>query len=220
VRQPDLIALQETRCAQENVPPLEGYSVTAGMHVPASGAYCGVAIYAKKKLGAHHLSGDFCEKHDDCRGRYVEVELADGTRIASVYVPSGLSGNAGAERFDVFWGCLFERMCRMAGDRVILVGDLNTTLYPPLDRHGDVSLKRGDGPREVEFAKRLREDFGWTDSFRALYPAGKTYSFWPSIKKGESFPDRGTRIDYQLVTRALSDRIVSAAIRVPDSRSC
>lgn len=217
-RAPDVIALQETRCAPGDLPTLEGYDVTAEHHKPASGAKCGVALYTKANLGARKLDAAFCEEHDDCRGRYVEVELTGGTRIVSVYVPDGQS-NAGKHRYDAFWTCLFERLRALANERAIVVGDFNTVFSTSLDMHGDIRLMRGDGAREVELATRLCENFGWIDSFRHLNSNAKQFTFWPPLRKTEGFPWSGTRIDYQLATKALRAQIAEASIRVPETRA-
>lgn len=216
---PDIICLQATRRARDDFPAnalLDGYEIADEHHAATSGAHAGVAVYTKSALGAIKRDVAFCKNHEDCLGRYVEVELASGLRVVSVYVPDGQS-QAGSKRFDDFWVCFFDRMRELAQERAIVVGDLNTA-FTHLDVVGDATGKRGMYNRERELAARLTTQYGFVDTFRKLNPVERRYSFWHSRRRSQ-YPDGGWRLDYQLASATVAPLLVSSEILQPEKHA-
>jgi len=52
---------------------------------------------------------------------------------------------------------------------------------------------------------------GWVDSYRALHPEGQDYTWW-SNRGAARAKNVGWRIDYQLATPSLRDKLVACAI--------
>jgi exodeoxyribonuclease III len=98
----------------------------------------------------------------------------------------------------------YAKKLRDAGEYVILIGDLNTTV-------GDIDLARpkenrnttGCLPEEREALDWLLKD-GFTDSFRYMYPEKpEMYSYWDQITRARE-RNVGWRIDYVI----LDDRLL------------
>jgi len=52
---------------------------------------------------------------------------------------------------------------------------------------------------------------GWVDTYRALHPEGQDYTWW-SNRGAARAKNVGWRIDYQLATPSLRDRLVACSI--------
>ena len=52
---------------------------------------------------------------------------------------------------------------------------------------------------------------GWVDAYRALHPEGQDYTWW-SNRGAARANDVGWRIDYQIVTPSLRERLQSCSI--------
>src|SRR5438552_12337215 len=111
--QPDIVCLQELKCADESLPiaDIEGAGYGAVWH--GQKGFNGVAVLAKgdaPELRRVGLPGD----PDDTHSRYIEAEVrfdggsaAGGLIVGSIYLPNG--NPVGTEKFDykLRW---FERL--------------------------------------------------------------------------------------------------------------
>src|SRR5918993_280147 len=167
--QPDIVCLQELKCADDSLPTgdIEG----AGYNAVWNGqkGFNGVAILGKGKaphLRQVGLPGD----PDDSHSRYIEAEV-DGLIVASIYLPNG--NPVGTEKFDykIRW---MERLREQAAELlklerpVILAGDLNVV---PEDRDVfSVRATQHDALLQPETRAQWRRLLaqGWTDSLRAF----------------------------------------------------
>src|SRR5947209_12576594 len=86
--QPDVVCLQETKCAPGGFPQLElaaaGYDA---MHHSA-GRWAGVAILARSELEPTDLAYGLSGEPSASEARWCEASIG-GVRFASVYVPNG-----------------------------------------------------------------------------------------------------------------------------------
>lgn len=210
---PDVVCLQELKCADESLPiaDIEGAGYGAVWH--GQKGFNGVAILAKgdtpglRRVG---LPGD----PDDTHSRYIEAE-ACGIIIASIYLPNG--NPIGTEKFDYklkWMERLDERAKALLADErpVILAGDFNVV---PEER--DVFSVRATSndalvqpETRFQWLKMLNQ--GWTDALRAFHPDDdRLYTFW-DYTAGCWQRDAGFRIDHFLCSPEATDRLQGAGV--------
>ena len=213
-QKPDLLCLQEVKCADESFPigDLKAAGYDGVWH--GQKGFNGVAVLAPgaaPKLRRMGLPGD----PDDTHSRYIEVE-ADGVVVASLYLPNG--NPVGTEKFayKLAW---MERLRAHASDLlaeerpIVLAGDWNVI---PTDDPDDVFSARAmasDALMQPETRQRFRQilNLGYLDAIRARYPEGAIYTFW-DYTAGCWQRDAGFRIDHLLLSPQAADLILDAGV--------
>lgn len=220
-RRPDVVALQEMRCATEQIPDgvFDGYHLA--FHSGERAGRNGVALLTRAepvsvRYGFGHAS--------DPEGRYVEADLdlpQLPLRIGSVYVPKGAPNTGrGADPahyrrkmsfLSSFRNYLTKtrRDAAAAGRELIVMGDVNIA-------HERADVKTWKNQRNSPgFLPEEREWFGSLlgprrlhDVVRHLHPDQEgPYSWWSW--RGQAWAnDAGWRIDYHLATPGLAGRAV------------
>jgi len=173
--------------------------------------YSGVAIYSRQQpdeikttLGWHHA---------DTEGRYIQTDFGNMS-IISLYLPSGSSREERqAIKFD-----FMERLMpvlkkyRKQKRNYIICGDWNIA-------HKEIDLKNWKGnkknsgflPEERAWMDVLFDTVGMVDAFREINQEENQYTWWSN--RGQAWAKNvGWRIDYQVVSPNLSEKIVSAEI--------
>jgi exodeoxyribonuclease-3 len=210
---PDIVCLQELKCADEALPigDIEAAGYGAVWH--GQKGFNGVAILTRgdaPKLRRMGLPGD----PDDTHSRYIEAEV-DGLIVASLYLPNG--NPVGTEKFDYklrWMDRLGAHAAELLKDErpVVLAGDWNVV---PEDR--DVFSVRATAhdallQPETRAAWRRILNQGWTDALRALHPRQeKLYTFW-DYTAGCWQRDAGFRIDHLLCSPEAADRLKAADV--------
>lgn len=216
----DVVCLQEIRASEAQI--TDTIYRPAGYHayfsVVEKKGYSGVAIYCKRKPDAvvHGLGWDIA----DIEGRYLEIDYGD-LRIASVYLPSGTSGEARQEIKYHFMDEYLKVLQRQIkdGKHYILCGDWNIA-------HCNIDLKNwrtnqktsGFLPDERAWLDKLFGEVGFIDTFRYLHPEKVQYTFW-SQRANARANNVGWRIDYQIVTPDLADKILAAHVYTDENFS-
>jgi exodeoxyribonuclease-3 len=213
-QKPDVLCLQEIKCADESFPIADiraaGYD---GVWHGQKG-FNGVAVLTPgstptlRRLG---LPGD----PDDTHSRYIEVEVGDFV-VASLYLPNG--NPVGTEKFSykLTW---FDRLTAHSRDLLaeerptILAGDWNVV---PTDDPDDVFSAKAMAhdalmQPESRAAFRRLSNLGWTDAIRARYPEGAVYTFW-DYTAGCWQRDAGFRIDHLMLSPLAADRLLDAGV--------
>jgi len=215
--QPDVVCLQELKCADESLPiaDIEGAGYGAVWH--GQKGFNGVAILTKgdtPELRRVGLPGD----PDDTHSRYIEADVklnGTGMVVASLYLPNG--NPIGTEKFEykLKW---MERLEAHAAELlqaerpVILAGDWNVV---PEDR--DVFSMRAaanDALVQPETRAQWRKivNQGWTEALRAFHPDDdRLYTFW-DYTAGCWQRDAGFRIDHLLCSPEAADRLQGAGV--------
>ena len=193
---PDIVCLQEvkTKCPL-NIP---GY---LQFWNPAKRpGYAGTLTLAKKEplsctfgLGQESL---------DEEGRLISLEYKD-FYILNVYVPS-LNTYSAPERFDFrrTWDQALREYVAKLTKPSILCGDFNVT-RSFLDSYPD---NQDNSPVSPFFASEIRDSFermlaiGLVDVFRALHPQQEGAYTWWGPKHKNRLENRGSRLDYFLVS--------------------
>jgi exodeoxyribonuclease-3 len=214
-QQPDLICLQEIKCADESFPidDIRAAGYDGAWH--GQKGFNGVAILAPigrpvslRRIG---LPGD----PDDTHSRYIEAEL-DGVVLGGLYLPNGTP--VGTEKFDykIAWmDRLRDHAAELLAEErpVVLAGDWNVI---PSDHPDDVFSARAmasDALMQPESRAAFRRilNQGWTDAIRARYPEGAVYTFW-DYTAGAWQRDAGFRIDHLLLSPQAADRLLDAGV--------
>ncbi|MBA3298898.1 MAG: exodeoxyribonuclease III [Thermoleophilaceae bacterium] len=204
---PDVLCLQETKCAGTDFPhaAFEEAGYAAVEH--SAGRWAGVAIAAPvhTPLGEVHrgLPGEAVT----AEARYVEASVG-GLRVASAYVPNGraVGSPAFVEKLR-FLDALAERAPVLDA----LLGDLNVTradldVYDPIAFLGSTHVTPDERGRLEAIL-----DAGLTDAFRALQPEEVGFTWW-DYRQGHFHRGMGLRIDYVMLGSEHPGRLTSCAI--------
>ena len=180
-------------------------------HFAQKRGYSGVGLYSARKPKAV-VTGFGVPEFDD-EGRYIEVDFGTVT-VISLYAPSGSSSPERLQAKFRFMP-LFKahlRALRDSGREVILCGDWNVA-------HKEIDLKNwranqnysGFLPEERAWLDELFGPLGWVDAFRMVNPEPDQYTWWSH--RGQAWAKNvGWRIDYQIITPGLADKVRAAAI--------
>jgi exodeoxyribonuclease-3 len=213
-QKPDIICLQEIKCADDAFPIAGVRAAGYDGHWHGQKGFNGVAIFTPKDKPAPTLRrvglpGD----PDDTHSRYIEAEV-DGLVIGCLYLPNG--NPIGTEKFDykLAW---MERLREhaltlLAEERpVVLAGDWNVVptdddVWSPKAMARDALLQP-----ETRAAYRRILHQGWTDAIRARHPEGAIWTFW-DYTAGCWQRDAGFRIDHLLLSPQAADRMRDAGV--------
>ena len=182
--------------------------VEAGIDAEKKG-YSGVAIYSKLKPNKIITGLGF--ETADTEGRYIQADF-NNISVASIYLPSGTSGeirqNLKYEFLDKYLKILKKQLKHKR--EYIITGDLNIA-HQKIDLKNWRSNQKNSGflPEERNWMDKLFDDVGYIDSFRHKYPEKIMYTWW-SNRANAWNNDVGWRLDYQLITPGLKDKIKSA----------
>jgi exodeoxyribonuclease-3 len=209
--QPDILVLQETKCAAERFPTLNFHGLGYAAETVGQKAYNGVAVRARVPVTVTHRSLPGLPE-SDAQARYIEVE-ADGVAIANIYLPNGNSGGGDGFAYKIAWmDCLAGRAEALLDDDkpLVIAGDFN--VCPTEEDAAPGTLPPTDALVRPESRARFRRLIwaGLTDAVRAVHPHGRIYTFW-DYQAGAWQRDLGLRIDHVLLSPTLAERLVSAA---------
>jgi exodeoxyribonuclease-3 len=214
-QKPDLLCLQEIKCADEAFPIEDIRAAGYDGHWHGQKGFNGVAILtpadAPATLRTVGLPGD----PDDSHSRYIEAEK-EGVIVASIYLPNG--NPVPGEKFDyklAWMDRLREHAAALLEEEraVVLAGDWNVI---PSDSPDDVFSVRAmahDALMQPESRAAYRRILhqGWTDAIRARHPDGPVYTFW-DYTAGCWQRDAGFRIDHLLLSPHAADRLLDAGV--------
>ena len=173
--------------------------------------YSGVGLYARKEPDTI-INGFGVTEFDD-EGRYIEARFG-GLSVISLYAPSGSSGDHRQESKDRFLDLFPAHLARLKQEQqhVILCGDLNIA-HREIDLKNWKSNQKNSGflPHERAWMDRLFGDYGYLDAYRLLEPDTEQYT-WRSNRGRARENNVGWRIDYQVITPGLADKVTRARV--------
>ncbi len=222
---PDVLLLQETKLADEQVPGLVFAGAGYELAHHGEGRWNGVAIASKvgiadvvtnfgdgpvrdsRKAGGEEDFDPFDE------ARMVSAVCGD-IRFVSAYAPNGRVVGSPFYLGKLAW---FERLHRWVAETCspeeppVMGGDLNATpadedVWDPAKAHGGTHVS----PEEREALRRFR-DWGMVDAFRLRRPESGRFSWW-DYRAGMFHRNEGMRIDLLYVTPPVAERVVWAEI--------
>jgi len=209
----DVICLQETRAQMQNIHDEifypEGYF--SFFSNPLKKGYSGVGIYCKRK--PDNLVTELGFELADEEGRYLQVDFGK-LSIASIYIPSGTSGEARQALKMHFLKEYTEILRRQLAEKrqFIICGDVNI-VHKEIDIKNWKSNQKNSGclPEERAWLDLIFEQVGWVDAFRVVNKKPDQYTWWSHF--GRAYERNvGWRIDYQIVSSNLKNKIKSAEI--------
>lgn len=173
--------------------------------------YSGVAIYSRYKPKAVVKSLGW--SHADTEGRYVAMDLGPFW-VASIYMPSGTSGEA---RQAIKYDFLDRYSAHLTSiqqqqHNYIICGDLNIA-HKQIDLKNWRSNQKNSGflPEERAWLDKVFDEMGFVDAFRVVNQEPDQYTWWSN--RGRAWEKNvGWRIDYQVISPALKDRVKKAHI--------
>lgn len=210
----DVVCIQETKAQVsqlESDPQFfpEGYYCY--YHDAEKKGYSGVAIYSRAQPDA--IITGMGNPVFDSEGRYIEAQYRD-LSIVSLYLPSGSSGDERQafkyQCMDYFTQCLVSM--GQSGRRYIICGDWNIA-HQPIDLKNWKANQKNSGflPEERAWLDKLFNELGFVDAFRVVNQEAGQYTWW-SYRANAWAKDVGWRIDYQIVSEALSAQVQEAYI--------
>ncbi|MEY3808126.1 MAG: exodeoxyribonuclease [Pseudomonadota bacterium] len=209
----DIICIQETKAQlhQLNSDPFCPVNYHCFYHDAEKKGYSGVALYCKKQ--PDKIISGIGWQDVDSEGRFIEAQFGD-LSVISLYLPSGSSGEE-RQAFKFKFMKKFTtylQECAENGRNYIICGDWNVA-------HKEIDLKNWRGnqknsgflPEERAWLDQLFSDEHWIDAFRQVNQEADQYTWWSN--RGQSWANNvGWRIDYQIISRALKDKVTSASI--------
>lgn len=212
-QQADVVCLQETKAQMEHLHDEifrpEGYHC---YFVDAEKkGYSGVGIYCKQRpdnviteLGWHDA---------DSEGRYIQADFGQ-LSVASIYLPSGSSGDHRQQvKFDFMQH--YEQVLKRQlheGRSHIICGDWNI-VHKEIDIKNFKSNQKNSGclPEERAWLDMLFDELGWVDAFRVINQEPLQYTWWSNRGRARE-NNVGWRIDYQVVTPDLKNKVKKAQV--------
>ena len=214
---PDIICLQETKAQPEQLllSDFEEAGYLNYWYSAQKKGYSGVAILTKTKPDKVSY-GMGIEKYDN-EGRFLRVDYGD-ISVVSVYHPSGSSGDE-RQAFKMVWLEDFLKYInelKKTRPNLILCGDYNIC-HKPIDIHDPIRNATSSGflPEEREWLTRFIES-GFIDSFRFFNKEPKQYTWW-SFRANARSKNLGWRIDYNMVSQSLENKLKRSVI-LPEAK--
>ena len=209
----DIVCVQETKAqvdqlTDEIIKP-KGYFSYFNSAVKKG--YSGVAIYSQ--IEPDKIIGKIGWKDADIEGRFIQANFGK-LSVISLYLPSGSSSEERqAIKFDFLERLtpVLKKMRRQKREYIIC-GDWNIA-------HKKIDIKNWKGnqknsgflPEEREWMSSLFDDIGMVDAFRVVNQQEEQYTWWSN--RGQAWAKNvGWRIDYQVVTPGLKNKIKTASI--------
>ena len=214
---PDVVCIQETKAHKEQLDLSlfedAGYPFHYWFSAQKKG-YSSVAILSKTK--PNHIEYGTGIETMDFEGRNLRVDFNDFS-VMSLYLPSGT--NDARLEFKFTYMAQFQQYVnnlKKEIPNIIICGDYNIC-HTEIDIHNPKQNKNTSGflPVEREWLGGFM-DSGFIDSFRHLNKEPHNYSWW-SYRANARNNNKGWRIDYNMVSEPMKDRIKRAYI-LPEAK--
>jgi exodeoxyribonuclease-3 len=211
--QADVVCIQETK-AQEGQLTDPVFSPD-GYHCYYNDAikkgYSGTALYSKVK--PQRVITSLGWDPADSEGRYLQADFK-GLSVISLYMPSGSSSEEVLQKklrfMDIFMDHL--RVLRRKRREFIICADWNIC-HQQIDLKNWRSNQKNSGflPQERAWLDVLYDEVGYIDSFRLVNTESEQYTWWSN--RGQAWAKNvGWRLDYQVISPKLADKVKAADI--------
>jgi exodeoxyribonuclease-3 len=149
----------------------------------------------------------------DAEGRYLELQF-DTFCIISLYMPSGSSSEARQQAKFRFLAAFMPHLQKLRRRRreYIICGDWNIA-HKQIDLKNWRSNQKNSGflPEERAWMDELFGQTKYVDAFRVINQNPDQYTWWSN--RGQAWSKNvGWRIDYQVITSSLRDKVSAVSI--------
>ncbi len=213
---PDVICIQETKAIQDqvDVSVFEKLGYQHYWYSAQKKGYSGVAIFTKKE--PNHVEYGTGIESMDFEGRNLRIDF-DEVSVMSMYLPSGTNMDRLEFKLN-YMDEILEYLKKVREDipNLVVCGDYNIC-HEAIDIHDPVRNAKVSGflPVEREWLTKFIET-GFIDSFRFFNKEPHHYSWW-SYRANARNNNKGWRIDYNMVTKTLEDKMIRATI-LPEAK--
>jgi exodeoxyribonuclease III len=208
----DVLCVQELKAepGQVDVSLFEEQGYNHYWYPAQKKGYSGVAIFTKIK--PDNVEYGCGIKAYDEEGRVLRADFGD-VSVMSVYHPSGSSGEE-RQQFKFKWMDDFQLYIdslKKSRPNLIISGDFNIC-HQPIDIHNPKSNANSSGflPEEREWLDKFIKS-GFIDSFRHFNKEPHNYTWW-SFRANARAKNLGWRIDYNMVSESLQDKMLRSYI--------
>jgi exodeoxyribonuclease-3 len=211
--QPDVCALQETKCTDEGFPTLELSGLGYDVAHHGTGGWSGVALLSRVGVEDVRFGFPGSDKEKMAEPRCVSA-LCGGVRAFSLYVPNGRALDSPEYPYKLLW---FEQLLKSLtaqsapSEPVVLMGDFNVALTD------DDVWDRGafEGSTHVTEPERdgIRAllDWGLRDVVPRPLKGDLPFTYW-DYRAGMFHKNMGMRIDYVLASAPLASAVRDAYV--------
>lgn len=208
----DVVCVQETKAQEHQLDASHRpRAYRTYFHDALKKGYSGVAVFSRRQ--PDRVIAGLGWPEFDAEGRYLEVQFGR-LSVVSLYLPSGSSGPERQalkfEFMDRFMGHL--KALRRKRRDYIVCGDWNIA-HRAIDLKNWRSNQKNSGflPQERAWMDELFGPVGFVDGFRVINQAPDQYTWWSN--RGRAWEKNvGWRIDYQVITPALKEKVKAARI--------
>ena len=215
----DAVCIQETKAQQIQLANDSVFFPLAHNHYhdAEKKGYSGTALYLKHQPDRIRYGIGWPEI--DAEGRYLEARYGD-LRLISLYMHSGTSGEHRQARKEAFMAKFLPYLSDLAksGARVIVCGDFNIA-HKRRDLKNWKGNQKNSGflPHERQWLSELFAH-GYKDAFREINDRDEQYTWWSQRGQARA-KNVGWRIDYQIVSDTLADKVQEATIYTDENFS-
>jgi len=209
----DVVCIQETKAQEHQLTAAafhpEGYHCF--YHDAVKKGYSGVALYCRQQPDA--VIKGIGWDDIDAEGRFIEAQFGN-LSVISLYLPSG-SAKEERQAFKMqFLNKFLPYLETLAqnGRDYIIAGDWNIA-HKEIDLRNWKGNRKNSGflPEERAWLDALFATEAWYDGFRLHNQAADEYTWWSN--RGQSWAKNvGWRIDYQIISASLRDKVQTTAI--------
>jgi exodeoxyribonuclease-3 len=212
--QPDVVALQETKCAPQTFPLAEideaGYEVVHH----SGGQWAGVALLVRRPLAPDlpllGLPGDGVPTE----ARWCEATVS-GIRFVSTYVPNGRTLDSPEfPRKLGFLEAAAKRAAAIGNDNqsLVIAGDFNVAPDDPdvYDPALYIETTHTSAPERAAL-EAIKQDGVLVDAYRHVHPDEHQFTWW-DYRAGNFHKNLGMRIDLVLISSTLAEGLMAAGI--------
>ena len=208
---PDVICIQETKANKDqvNFNLIEDLGYNTYWFSAQKNGYSGVAIFSKQT--PNHIEYGTGIDYMDFEGRVLRIDF-DEISVMSLYLPSGTNNDRLDFKFrfmDDFKEYIYSLIIEIKN--LVICGDYNIC-HNAIDIHDPVRNKNVSGflPEERKWLDLfIGNDF--IDSFRHTNKSPHQYSWW-SYRANSRANNKGWRIDYNIVSKPLKNKINNSEI--------
>lgn len=211
--QADVVCIQETKAQEDQLtdPVFSPNGYHCYYNDAVKKGYSGTALYSKVK--PQRVITSLGWDPADSEGRYLRADFK-GLSVISLYVPSGSASEEVLQKKLRFMDIFMEhlRALRRKRREFIICADWNIC-HRQIDLKNWRSNQKNSGflPEERAWLDVLYDEVGYIDSFRLVNTEAEQYTWWSN--RGQAWAKNvGWRLDYQVISPKLVDKVRSADI--------